>query len=221
MHCGAENIPPVAAGAAAHLMQPFPGSPPALFQPMPGGGWPQQMFANFGSPAAGSPQSFVQHPPPPPPPPPPQQQQQPQPAADAHRVPRLQTPTSPLSPAPSYRRSSRNDGALASGARSVRRASQCLCSLFLPSIEPPVCVVTVKDISCSAATPALLRGVICGLTVCFAPANRGEGGCSSARLRHGQRRGCNAQRRHPRSVQRLLAVRPGACAAFVSYPLAS
>ena len=98
-------------------MQPFPGSPPALFQPMPSGVWPQQMFANFGSPAAGPLQGMPQHQPPPPPPPPQQQQKQQkpqqrsQPATECKPEPRVQTPTSPLSPAPSYKRISRSDGA--------------------------------------------------------------------------------------------------------------
>ena len=105
------------------MMPPYPGSPPALFQPMPSGVWPQQMFANFGSPAAGPPQGMPQHQPPPPPPPPQQQQQQKQqrgqPAAESKAEPRVQTPTSPLSPAPSYKRISRTDGACCAGASSV------------------------------------------------------------------------------------------------------
>ena len=112
----AQDGPRITGGAAAHLMPPFPGSPPALFQPMPSGVWPQQMFANFGSPAAGPSQGIPHHHQPPPPPPPPQQQQQQQrrrgqPAAECQPEPRVQTPTSPLSPAPSYKRSSRSDGA--------------------------------------------------------------------------------------------------------------
>ena len=95
-----------AAGAAAHMMQPFSGTQHALFQPMPAGPWPQQMFTNFGSPSGGPPMQTPMQPQPPPPPP---VQPQPPPPAEPRRGLRL-TPTSPLSPAPSYRKGGRSDG---------------------------------------------------------------------------------------------------------------
>ena len=201
-------------------MQPFPGTQPALFPPMPAGPWPQQMFANFGSPPRGPPMQ-TQHPQPPPPPPP-QPQPQSQPSAEPRRGLRL-TPTSPLSPAPSYRKGIRGEGerqTTSSSRRGLfqRRSSLQACALVQAATLPAsfTCAATIPDSSCSAAPgraffvsdlrvhrrarPSLAVGAC----------RRGEGGAYGTQLRRRQRRAGHTQRRYTGSLQRLLAISSGA-----------